>query len=236
MTRPYFQVYGPNTYTKAKWKRAPMVVRGALLTLWIQSSMQRDEGYWPSRAELEADLDADGCPEVSKVVDRLIELRWIDCTPDGCVVHEWSEWQAAMKFPSDSTEATRERKRRQRERERHSHDVTVTSHDVTAIGEERRGIELSPDGDSKSSRNTLDPAVWAFFKDHEMVKPNGYVLNDLKALVKGYGSDRVIAAMIESDGQTAKERVKSAERLLAPSTNGRAEHRPSKEEVHNAFE
>lgn len=105
MSRTYFRVYGPNTVNKAKWRTTPMVVRGALLTLWMAASMQAVEGVWKNRADLEADLEADGCPKVTEVVDRLINLKWLDCGPDGCKAHDWMEWQASMRVPSDSPKA-----------------------------------------------------------------------------------------------------------------------------------
>lgn len=242
MTRQFFRVYGPNTYSMAKWRRSPMVVRGALLTLWMQASMQRDEGHWASRLELEADLEADGCPEVAKVVDRLIDLRWIDCAPDGCSAHDWLDWQASMAHPSDAPAATRERKRRQRERGHDGHDVTSgheghdNGHDVTGIGEERRGY-IEPSLRSGQKRDRLDPTVRAWITDQGMTAPNGYVLNDLKALVTGYGPEAVIAAMAAADGRTAKERVKTAERTLAPTVTGprKGATRPI-EEIEHVFE
>lgn len=256
MTRAWYKVHGANTLVSSKWRRTPYVVRGALLTLWTIASMQTVEGEWSSRDDLIEDLELDGCPKADEVVDRLIALRWVDCTPEGCTVHDWREWQEDMPEPKSGAQRTAEWRARKADRDASDGRDAASSHGVTdrhgdeasshgdgvtlERGERGENLEPSPNGSGKKP-DRLDVAVSKWFKDHDMASPNGYVLNDLKALVRGYGADRVIAAMTESDGRTAKERVKGAERLLAPKNghgNGRAarEFVHSKEEISNAFE
>ncbi len=253
MTRSWYKVYGANTFASSKWRKTPFVVRGALLSLWTIASMQSEEGRWSSREELVEALELDGCPKPDEVVDRLIALRWIDAVGVEYVVHDWREWQEDMPEPKSGAQRTREWRERRRDgrdgrddgasrsvTERHG-DEGVTARDAVTIERgERENLEPSTHVEGKKREKPLDGQVRRWISDQGMAAPNGYVLNDLKALVKGYGPERVIAAMIESEGVTAKERVKGAERLLAPKNghNGRADREfvPSKEEIHNAFE
>ncbi len=134
MTRPYFQVHGANTVTMSKWRRLTAAERGALLTIWMLSSVRDPEGVWASREALIDDLEADGVTDCPDIVDRLISLRWIDCG-DTCTVHDWIDWQPAL----SKTEA--ERKREQRARERGGQ--SVDSHEVSGHVETRRDLSGS---------------------------------------------------------------------------------------------
>lgn len=133
MTRPYFQVHGANTLARAKWRKTPLGTRGVLLTLWMLSSVRDPEGHWPDRQTLEADLAADaGVEDLKSAVDRLIELKWLDCTPSGCIVHDWPDWQPDL--PKTHAE------RQADYRSRHASDASdVTRHSNGARNETRNG-------------------------------------------------------------------------------------------------
>lgn len=248
MTRAWYKVHGANTFVASKWRKTPYVVRGALLSLWTIASMQTVEGRWDSRDDVVEELELDGCPKADEVVDRLIALRWLDCDESGCVVHDWREWQEDMPEPKTGAQRTAEWRARKAIRDagdvsddaaspsvtpRHGDEASSQSDGVTLERGDRENLEAPS---LRSGDKRLDPVVSKWFRDQGMTAPNGYVANDLKALVTGYGPERVIAAMIESDGRTAKERVKGAERLLAP-TNGAGRYlSPKLKEVQDAFE
>jgi hypothetical protein len=248
MTRPYFRVYGPNTATKPKWKRTPMVVRGALLTLWMTGSMKAREGYWRSREELEEELESEGCPKVKEVVDRLIELKWVDCTPEGCTAHDWLEWQAAMKAPSNSPVAVRARVAAHRARKKGVTTHVTGGNDVTSIGEERR--EETTDGSLRSpsapvvssARRSPRQKVHGWLTDHKVAIPVGYVNANLNELIKLVGPYKVIEALeADTASKTVKQFVAALELELSPPTStrqGRAPkgHTRPASEIEHAFE
>lgn len=105
MTRPYFLIFGANTVTRGKWRRLTIPERGVLLTLWMAASLQDHEGFWPTLTALIDDVGDE--PDVPAIVDRLIELRWIDGPDeDGAYrIHDWPEWQPPL--PMSGAERTR---------------------------------------------------------------------------------------------------------------------------------
>lgn len=224
MTRPYFQVHGANTVSRAKWRRTPVGTRGALLTLWMLSSVRDPEGVWPDRETLEEDLSADaGGADMKQAVDRLIELRWLDCTPDGCIVHDWPDWQPKL------AKSNAERQAEWRSAHPNGRNESNGRNDeasLVTLGEERRGDKRK---DSlRESRPTPIGRVHEWLKAHNAARATGYVLTDLQALVKGYGPDRVIEALTACDARTTKEYVRMAERSLAAGgpSSGKAKEPP----------
>jgi hypothetical protein len=226
--------------SRAKWKLTSVATRGVLLTLWTLACTRDEEDHWRDRATLESDLGADLRVEpeqVTKWVDRLIELHWIDCdatTSPSIRLHDWRQWQP----PMPKTGATRTQEWRDRKRGVTTGDADALHASHVTLGEERRGEDIEPSLRSGQKRDRLDQTVRAWITAQGMTAPNGYVLNDLKALVKGYGPEAVIVAMEAAKGRTAKERVKAAERTLAPTVTGSTSKGATRpiEEIEHAFE
>lgn len=239
MTRPYFQVHGANTVSRAKWRRTPVGTRGALLTLWMLSSVRDPEGVWPDRETLEQDLSADaGGADMKQAVDRLIELRWLDCTPEGCTVHDWPDWQPRL--PKTNAERQADWRANHPSNSRNGSNGSNDELLQVTIGEERRG-DKEPNSLRSLGKKTAIGKVHAWLDERGATRATGFVLKDLQSLVTGYGPERVIETMAASDAHTTKEFVRIAERSLAPDSARPAgrkqagQTRPAKETA-NAWE
>lgn len=145
-----------------KWLDLSWPGRAAWVTLFAQGIPT--EARYKSRAHVTRLLTRDGCePTVAEqAVDELEAAGLLDITEAGVALHDWAEWQATYRGPSDEPEAAAERKRAQRERDRraaeeaaaaqgHDESRPVTSgHDR---GDKRRGEE-SPHGRAREEVTT----------------------------------------------------------------------------------
>jgi hypothetical protein len=75
-----------------------------------------DSGYLGNRAHAVALLRRAGCPDPERDVDELITARVFDEVDGGRLrCHDWDDWQARYRGPSDEPEAVAERVRRHRD-------------------------------------------------------------------------------------------------------------------------
>lgn len=180
MTRAWFVVHGVATVTKPKWRKLRPIDRGAVLTLWMVGSTRQPECRWSDRDDVIETLRIDGFREPDRVVDRLIESGWLDCSDGACVVHDWDEWQK----PIPMTPAERQRKHRER----------VASRDVTDVTNSRDGHErfsplLSSD-DEEDEPNEERPSTNGKVSSTEAAA--GDVFDAYYATTLRYPTDRVI--------------------------------------------
>lgn len=146
MTRPWGQLHAA-TLTHRKFLLSSHEVRSAWLTLLLFSFVNPKDEDLGTRADVGATLKTLGQHrQAEKVIDRLIEIGWLDDNGTHLLLHDWDEWQ-----PEDPTGAKRKREQRDR-------DLGVSCDgpvSLTDRGEERRGEE-----NQEREESVTGPEVW----------------------------------------------------------------------------
>jgi hypothetical protein len=155
MTRPWGQLHA-STLTHRKYLKSSHEERSAWLTLLLWSFNNPNDAELGCRADVEATLRTlGGHRRPAAILDRLIEIGWLDGNDGSYTLHDWDSWQ-----PEDPTGAKRKAAQRVRDwglpPDSHA-PVTDLSRDILGPGEERRGEEIKERrGDTPES----GPDVW----------------------------------------------------------------------------
>ena len=160
MTRPWGQLHA-STLTHRKYLKSSHEERSAWLTLLLWSFNNPNDAALGCREDVIATLRSlGGHRRPTVVLDRLIEIGWVDDQAGALSLHDWDNWQ-----PEDPTGAKRKQAQRIREwgSPVDSHvPVTGLSRDPLGPGEERRGEENQERVGEGLTAPEDGPDVWYF--------------------------------------------------------------------------
>jgi hypothetical protein len=103
MTRPWGKLHA-STLNNRKFIRSTPEERGAWVTLLLYALNSTTDDDLGTADDVVAMLRREGFPDPAAMLQRLVELGWIERDGGNHVLHDWSDWQ-----PDDPTGAKRKR-------------------------------------------------------------------------------------------------------------------------------